>query len=175
MSNQNQPDGEPESRPSTLLNRLLPFSPSLLRSLPKTNRPTRYTRADAIPQTETNDDGLQPTVQDYHAISGNGAANVRVPKKIATPVRVEGKVWFANERSASISSLVAIRSTHTLPLAWVSWLNLSVLIGTVALALFNASEENPIARAFAYTYAVISVGVLVSSLRSYNLKIRPQL
>ncbi|KAF7985721.1 hypothetical protein HWV62_2316 [Athelia sp. TMB] len=99
MSNQNQPDGEPESRPSTLLNRLLPFSPSLLRSLPKTNRPTRYTRADAIPQTETNDDGLQPTVQDYHAISGNGAANVRVPKKIATPVRVEGKVWFANERN----------------------------------------------------------------------------
>ncbi|KAF7965823.1 hypothetical protein HWV62_41717 [Athelia sp. TMB] len=106
MSNQNQPDGEPESRPSTLLNRLLPFSPSLLRSLPKTNRPTRYTRADAIPQTETNDDGLQPTVQDYHAISGNGAANVRVPKKIATPVRVEGKVWFANERNNVAGPLI---------------------------------------------------------------------
>jgi hypothetical protein len=46
-------------------------------------------------------------------------------------------------------------------IAWISWLNLSVLIGTLALALFNASEENQVARSFAYAYAVISVGVLV--------------
>ncbi len=39
-----------------------------------------------------------PTVRDYHAIN-SVPPQVRVPKKIATPVKVEGKVWFANERS----------------------------------------------------------------------------
>ena len=47
--------------------------------------------------------------------------------------------------------------------AWVSYLNMSVLIGTLAVALFNASKD-PIARNFAYVYAVISVGILVCSL-----------
>lgn len=172
MSNPAQAEGDSESRPSTLLNRLLPFSPSLLRSLPKPNRPTRYTRADGIPQVDPDDEGLQPTVQDYHAINGNGAANVRVPKKIATPVRVEGKVWFANERSAFTHSLFTSSGAHRALSAWVSWLNLSILIGTVALALFNASEENQIARLFAYTYAVISIGVLVSFLRAQILRRR---
>jgi hypothetical protein len=46
--------------------------------------------------------------------------------------------------------------------AWISWLNLSVLIATLAMALFNASEDNEVARTFAYAYATISVGVLVS-------------
>jgi uncharacterized membrane protein YidH (DUF202 family) len=78
---------------------------------------------------------------------------VRVPKKIATPVRVEGKVWFANERT------------------WISWLNLSILIGTLALALFNASDENQVARMFAYTYAIISIGVLVYGYLLYQHRI----
>lgn len=37
-----------------------------------------------------------------------------------------------------------------------------MLIGTLALALFNASEDT-IAQNFAYLYALISVGVLVAS------------
>lgn len=115
MSNPTQAEGDSESRPSTLLNRLLPFSPSLLRSLPKPNRPARYTRADGIPQVDSDDEGHRPTVQDYHAINGSGAGNVRVPKKVATPVRVEGKVWFANERSAfTYSLLVSLSSQGTI-------------------------------------------------------------
>lgn len=77
---------------------LLPFTPSLLRRLPTTTRPSRYTRADNIPHTDANDDGLGHTIRDYYAINGHGR-EVRIPKKIPTPVRVEGKVWFANERS----------------------------------------------------------------------------
>src|ERR1700683_2224663 len=50
-----------------------------------------------------------------------------------------------------------------LGIAWISWLNLSVLIGTLALALYNASEDNEVARMFAYAYAIISIGVLVSA------------
>lgn len=45
-------------------------------------------------------------------------------------------------------------------LAWVGWLDLSIVIGTLALALLNASKD-PVARSFAYVYALISVGVLV--------------
>jgi hypothetical protein len=37
---------------------------------------------------------------------------------------------------------------------------MSILIGTLAVALFNASKD-PIARSFAYVYAVISIGILV--------------
>lgn len=74
-----------------------------MRSLPQATRPVRHTRADDIPYTVEDDEGLRPTVRDYHAINDeNGdrrGGQVRVPKKIATPVRVEGKVWFANERS----------------------------------------------------------------------------
>jgi hypothetical protein len=81
---------------------LQPFSPAALASLPRLRRPKRYNRADAIPDAPTDDQGQQPTVRDYHSI--NLPPQVRVPKKIATPVKVEAKVWFANERSPSISS-----------------------------------------------------------------------
>jgi hypothetical protein len=78
---------------------LSPFSPSALAQLPKKpRRPSRYTRADEIPDVEpTEDDGQMPTVRDYHSITV--PPQVRVPKKTPTPVRVESKVWFANERS----------------------------------------------------------------------------
>ena len=77
-----------------------PFSPSALASLPKRTfrRRPRYTRTDNVPEAEINQDGQMPTVRDYHAINSL-PAQVRIPKKIATPVKVEGKVWFANERS----------------------------------------------------------------------------
>jgi len=81
-----------------------PFSSTALSSLPRLARPARYTRADAIPDTEQDEDGQRPTVRDYHAISSL-PPQVRVPKKIATPVRVEGKVWFANERSEPLSKV----------------------------------------------------------------------
>lgn len=79
-----------------------PFSSSALAQLPKKPaRPSRYTRADEIPDVEpTEHDGQMPTVRDYHSITV--PSQVRVPKKTPTPVRVESKVWFANERSALI-------------------------------------------------------------------------
>ncbi len=79
---------------------LSPFSPAALAQLPKKpRRPSRYTRANEIPDVEpTEEDGQMPTVRDYHSIT-SVPPHVRVPKKTPTPVRVEGKVWFANERS----------------------------------------------------------------------------
>jgi len=86
---------EPQGMDSeqTSQSRFALFSPKALRLLPKIPKPRRYLRADPIPN------GQQSTVRDYHAI--NLPPQVRVPKKIPTPIHVEGKVWFANERSKS--------------------------------------------------------------------------
>jgi len=131
---------------------LSPFSPGALAKLPKKpRRPERYTRADAIPDVDPTEEGGQmPTVRDYHSITV--PPQVRVPKKTPTPVRVEGKVWFANERT------------------WVSYINMSVLIGALAVALFNASKD-PIARSFAYVYATVSVGIMVYGYALYQHRI----
>ena len=57
---------------------------------------------------------------------------------------------------------------HRVVLAWVSYLNMSILIGTLAVALFNASKD-PIASNFAYVYALISIGILVG-IRSVRIR-----
>jgi uncharacterized membrane protein YidH (DUF202 family) len=132
---------------------LSPFSSSALASLPpKPPRQARYTRADAIPDDAQVDvDGIMPAVRDYHSINSL-PPQVRIPKKIATPIKVEAKVWFANERT------------------WISYLNISVLIGALAIALFNTSKDQ-VARNFAYTYAVISVGILLYGYIVYQNRI----
>ncbi|KAI0822523.1 hypothetical protein BC628DRAFT_1388935 [Trametes gibbosa] len=157
-------NGEPSSgdeRHSSLIRRswyamtdiLSPFSPSALASLPKKTfqRRPRYTRVDNIPDAEQDEHGQMPTVRDYHAIN-SVPPQVRVPKKIATPIKVEGKVWFANERT------------------WIAYLQTSVLVGTLALALFNASKDE-IARNLAYAYAGLSVAVLVYGYIVYQHRI----
>ena len=57
---------------------------------------------------------------------------------------------------------------HRVVPAWVSYLNMSILIGTLAVALFNASKD-PIASNFAYVYALISIGILVG-IRSVRIR-----
>ncbi|KAF8808673.1 hypothetical protein BYT27DRAFT_7163916 [Phlegmacium glaucopus] len=130
---------------------LSPFSPSALATLPNVRRPARYLRADDIPATQTDGEGERPTVRDYHSINSL-PPQVRVPKKIPTSVKVEGKVWFANERT------------------WIAWLNVSVLLATLSLGLFNASKDD-IARKFAYVYAFISVAILVYGYTLYQRRI----
>jgi len=139
-----------------------PFSPSALATLPNLQRPARYLRLDDIPETATDGEGQQPTVRDYHAIN-SVPPQVRVPKKIPTSIKVESKVWFANERSEFLCFCSLNRLwMFDLFSAWVSWLNISVLLAALALGLFNASKDD-IARRMAYVYAVISMCVLVRS------------
>ncbi|KAI0749717.1 hypothetical protein C8Q80DRAFT_1163592 [Daedaleopsis nitida] len=132
---------------------LSPFSPSALASLPRRTfqRRPRYTRADNVPDAQEDEHGQMPTVRDYHAIN-HVPPQVRVPKKIPTPIKVEGKVWFSNERT------------------WIAYLQTGVLIGTLALALFNASKDE-VARNFAYAYAALSIAVLVYGYAVYQHRI----
>jgi hypothetical protein len=60
----------------------------------------------------------------------------RVTEKVATPVKVEAKVWFANERT------------------WISYLSTSVVMSSLSLALYNASKDR-VTTYFAYIYAVM--------------------
>ena len=96
-------DAHTDSHPSIIRRSwqaiLSPFSPSALAKLPKIRRPARYLRADDIPATHTDGEGERPTVRDYHSITSL-PPQVRIPKKIPTSIKVEGKVWFANERSS---------------------------------------------------------------------------
>jgi len=76
-----------------------PFSSSALASLPEnTQRPVRYTREDDIPDVNHDLNGQRTTIRDYNAINPV-PLQIRIPKKVATSLKVEGKVWFANERS----------------------------------------------------------------------------
>lgn len=138
-----------------------PFSPAALALLPRLARPARYTRADDIPETQPNSEGQQPTIRDYHSI--NLPPQVRVPKKLPTPIRVEGKVWFANERSTyglHLQSDIPFFFTTPCLAAWVSWMNIAILLATLSLALYNGSKD-AIATSFAYVYAAISICTLV--------------
>lgn len=102
MSTSEGEDSQVDPQPSIIRRSwqaiLSPFSPSALATLPHLRRPARYIRADDIPATDTDEEGERPTVRDYHSISSL-PPQVHVPKKIKTSVKVEGKVWFANERS----------------------------------------------------------------------------
>lgn len=115
-----------------------PFSSGALKLLPKRDVGIRAKskRADRIP-----DDPQRPLVTDYHSIN-DPTMRVRVPKKTPTPVKVEAKVWFANERT------------------FISYLSMGLLLSTIASGLLFGSRDSP-ARWFAFAYALISAGVLI--------------
>lgn len=100
------------------------------------------------------------------------------PKKVRGPVRVEAKVWFANERT------------------WISWLRVSLLIGSFSLAMYNSASfftshpQHPFPpgqepgpgipwtspnastiRLFAVVYALISVLTLSWGLFNYHRRL----
>lgn len=73
----------------------------------------------------------------------NLPAGVKAPGiwiKDRGPVMVEPKVWLANQRT------------------FVKWMHISVLLGTLALALYNAAgKDNMVARTLAAIYTLIAI------------------
>ena len=57
-------------------------------------------------------------------------------EKVPTPVKVEAKVWFANERT------------------FISYLSMGLLLSTIASGLLFGAKDSP-ARYFALTYGVV--------------------
>ncbi|CAK9787020.1 hypothetical protein CC85DRAFT_277366 [Cutaneotrichosporon oleaginosum] len=73
-------------------------------------------------------------------------------QRIALPVRVEPKVFFANERT------------------FLSWLHFAVVLGGLAVGLLNFGDK--IGRISAAMYTVIAVGVMVYALSVYQRRAR---
>ncbi|GAA5807687.1 hypothetical protein MFLAVUS_001061 [Mucor flavus] len=72
---------------------------------------------------------------------------VKVPKKIVTPLRVEPKVFFANERT------------------YFSWMSFGTLISTFSLALFNAGDA--VGKLSGIVYSLVSVSILMYGMGLY--------
>lgn len=125
-----------------------PFSAGALKLLPERGEGSRAKskRADRIP-----DQANQPLLTDYHSIN-DPTVRVRVPKKVLTPVKVEAKVWFANERT------------------FISYLSMGVLLSTIASGLLFGARDSP-ARWFALAYAVISVSILIYGWAIYQSRL----
>jgi len=128
-----------------------PFSSSALATLPKVpiERSDREVRTDNIPEVGSSS---YAGVRDYNSVNPALPPNVPIPQKLPTPIRVEGKVWFANERT------------------WVAYTNIGVLLGTLALALSSASKDS-ISLYFGYIYALLSCGVIVYGYVVYQRRV----
>ncbi|GAA5805300.1 hypothetical protein HPULCUR_010815 [Helicostylum pulchrum] len=72
---------------------------------------------------------------------------VKIPKKIVTPLRVEPKVFFANERT------------------YFSWMSFGTLISTFSLALFNAGDA--VGKLSGIVYSLISISILMYGMGLY--------
>ncbi|KAF9354758.1 vacuolar transporter chaperone [Mortierella sp. NVP85] len=69
-------------------------------------------------------------------------------KRIALPVRVEPKVFFANERT------------------FLSWLNFTVLLGTLAIGLLNFGDR--IGRISAVVFTFVAMAIMLYALVTFH-------
>ncbi|KAI9318424.1 VTC domain-containing protein [Dichotomocladium elegans] len=72
---------------------------------------------------------------------------VKVPKKVITPLRVEPKVFFANERT------------------YFSWMSLGALMSTFSIALFNAGDA--VGKLSGVVYTLVSLTTLIYGMGLY--------
>ncbi|KAI9851487.1 MAG: vacuolar transporter chaperone [Thelocarpon superellum] len=73
-------------------------------------------------------------------------------KRIALPVRVEPKVFFANERT------------------FLSWLNFTVILGGLAIGLLNFGDS--VGRISAGLFTVVAMAAMVYALITYHWRAR---
>ncbi|OLL22899.1 Vacuolar transporter chaperone 1 [Neolecta irregularis DAH-3] len=69
-------------------------------------------------------------------------------KRVALPVRVEPKVFFANERT------------------FLSWLNFSVVLGGLAIGLLNFGDR--IARISAALFTFVAMAIMIYALATFH-------
>ncbi|SPO28769.1 related to VTC1  len=126
-------------------------------------------REPLLNEYNSNNDQTTPSGSNgYGAVASS--SRIRKPKKVVSQSKVEAKVWFANERT------------------WISWLRVSILIGSFALALFNSdaffqhhNDQHPgghnkylssgSIKAFGAIYAAIAVLTLFWGLYSYQRRV----
>jgi len=99
-------------------------------------------------------------------------------KRIAVPVRIEPKVYFAAERTFLVSSCCLEAAMELTTVSLQKWLNTAVIIGTVATTLLNFIPPNDstglISAAFFTFSALLTVAYsgIVFVYRTYRLRDR---
>jgi len=74
------------------------------------------------------------------------------PKRIALPIRVEPKVFFANERT------------------FLSWLNFTVILGGLSIGLLNFGDS--VGRTAAVIFTGVAMATMVYALVTYHWRAR---
>lgn len=146
-----------------------------LQSVFGANSESQYAEREPLlnEHNSANDPNAPSSSNGYGAVfssSSSSRPRIRKPNKVVSQSKVEAKVWFANERT------------------WISWLRVSVLIGSFALALFNSdtffkhhNDQHPgkhndylssgSIKAFGAVYAGIAVLTLLWGLYSYQRRV----
>ncbi|OLL24041.1 Vacuolar transporter chaperone 2 [Neolecta irregularis DAH-3] len=145
------------------------MSPSSPRSNPQTPQPSVDSSADnAIPSSSRNGVCMIPSKKSTLSLSGllskRSIAEIPLPPGIRRPsilaknqgpVRVETKVWLANERT------------------FLKWMHMATLLATLSLGLLNGSgEENRTGRTFGMVYTCIAVSCACWGYFKYRLRAR---
>ncbi|KAL2314502.1 Polyphosphate synthetase [Schizosaccharomyces pombe] len=131
------------SQPSPLVNRLKANEMHPVSEEPEDNREYRNEHGDhfnfrSIPGL------LKPST--YGSFKHHGKTFVtpphikkpEIPLRVSGPIKVEAKVWLANERT------------------FLKWLHVVVLLGSLALALYNSAGER-LGQAFGVVYTLLAI------------------
>ena len=95
--------------------------------------------------------GIGTVNPDGQPIKGTKRFKAPAGKKIHVPVRVEPKVYFANERT------------------FLSWLEFSIILGSIAATLVNFGDNVSLASAWGFT--IVAVMALLYSVIMYALRV----
>ncbi|KAK5946803.1 vacuolar transporter chaperone [Knufia obscura] len=107
-----------------------------------------------VPTTTTmpNRGGMGSVNPQGQAVQGTKRFKAPPGKKIHVPVRVEPKVYFATERT------------------FLSWLEFSIILGSIAATLVNFGDNISLASAWGFT--IVAVAALLYSVVIYALRVR---
>ncbi|CAG8632759.1 12853_t:CDS:2 [Acaulospora morrowiae] len=109
---------------------------------------TRSNQRPAIQTRELQSDSLSLDADEILAASGGRIPETFQGKRIAVPVRVEPKVFFANERTL------------------LSWLNFTIILGGLAVGLLNFGDRISIIAAGMFT--AVSMSMMMYALFTYH-------
>ncbi|KAG2233614.1 hypothetical protein INT48_001867 [Thamnidium elegans] len=113
------------------------------------NQETKPTYASVLKRSISEEGTSQAessTHANQHTVQSNKSAivlppGVKVPKKVQTSIKVEPKVFFANERT------------------FFSWMKFSVILATFSLALFNSGDA--VGKICGILYTLVSVSTMM--------------
>lgn len=110
---------------------------------------TKVSYASIVSRSPESQDTTQPSIVQEEGSSSEFALppGVKIPKKVTTSIKVEPKVFFANERT------------------YFSWMRFGTMLTTFSLALFNAGDA--VGKISGIVYTLIAISTLIYGVGMY--------